>query len=40
MAEADGDEVTARLDAVYAEVPSGLDEALKQAQAEALTEPR
>lgn len=39
LAEADGDEVTARLDAVYAEVSSGLDETLKEAQADALSDP-
>ncbi len=39
LAEADGDEVTARLDAVYAEVSSGLDETLREAQADALSDP-
>ncbi len=39
LAEADGDDVTARLDAVYAEEPSGLDPALRDAQARALAEP-
>ncbi len=39
LAEADGDEVTARLDAVYAEVSSGLDETLKEAQDDALSDP-
>ena len=39
LAEADGDEVTARLDAVYAEVSSGLDETLEEAQAGALPDP-
>ena len=39
LAESDGDEVTARLDAVYADVSSGLDETLKEAQAGALSDP-
>ena len=39
LAETDGDDVTARLDAVYAELSSGLDESLKQAQADALSDP-
>ena len=39
LAEADSDDVTARLDAVYAEEPSGLDPALQDAQARALAEP-
>lgn len=39
LADVDGDEVTARLDAVYAEASSGLDETLKQAQADALSDP-
>ncbi|MDE0605444.1 MAG: ChpI protein [bacterium] len=38
LAEAEDDNVTARLDAVYAEVSSGLDETLKQAQADALSD--
>lgn len=37
--EADGDDVTARLDAVYADESSELDEALREAQAKALDEP-
>ena len=39
LAEAEDDNVTARLDAVYAEVASRLDETLKQAQADALSDP-
>ena len=39
LAEADSDDVTARLDAVYAEERSGLDPALRDAQAQALAEP-
>lgn len=39
LADADGDEVTARLDAVYAGVSSGLGETLKDAQADALSDP-
>ncbi len=39
LAEVDGDDVTARLDAVYVEEPSGLDPALQDAQAQALAEP-
>ena len=39
LAETDGDNVTARLDAVYASEPSGLDPALRDAQAQALAEP-
>ena len=39
LADADGDEVTARLDAVYAEVSSSLDETLREAQADALSDP-
>lgn len=38
LADTDGDDVTARLDAVYAGLSSGLDETLKQAQADALSE--
>ena len=39
LAEVDGDDVTARLDAVYAEESSGLDPALRDAQARALADP-
>ena len=39
LAEADRDDVTARLDEVYAEGPSELDPALRDAQARALAEP-
>ena len=39
LAEADSDDVTARLDAVYEDEPSGLDPALQDAQAQALAEP-
>ncbi len=39
LAETDGDNVTARLDAVYASESSGLDPALRDAQAQALAEP-
>ena len=38
LAAEDRDEVTARLDAVYAEEPSELDPALRDAQARALAE--
>ncbi len=38
LADTEGDDVTARLDAAYAELSSGLDETLKQAQADALSE--
>lgn len=38
LAEADSDEVTARLDAVYAEEPSTLDPALREAQSRVLSE--
>ena len=39
LAEAEGDDVAARLDAVYAEEPSDLDPALRDAQVQALVEP-
>ena len=39
LAEADSDDVTARLDAVYADEPSELDPALQDAQARALAGP-
>jgi metal-responsive CopG/Arc/MetJ family transcriptional regulator len=39
LAEADADEVTARLDVVYEDEPSGLDPAMRGAQARALAEP-
>ena len=39
LAEADRDDVTDRLDAVYAGDPSELDPALRDAQARALAEP-
>lgn len=39
LAEADGDDVTTRLDAVYAEEPSELDPTLRDAQDRALAEP-
>ena len=39
LVEEDGDDVTARLDAAYASEPSGLDPALRDAQAQALAEP-
>lgn len=39
LAEADSDDVTARLDAVYTDVPSDLDPALRDTQARTLAEP-
>ena len=39
LAEADADEVTARLNAVYEDQLSGLDPAMRDAQARALGEP-
>jgi len=39
LVEADDDDVTARLDALYAEMSSGLDETLREAQADALSDP-
>lgn len=39
LADADADEVTARLDAVYADEPSGVDPAMREAQSRALAEP-
>lgn len=39
LAEADSDDITARLDAVYVDEPSGLDPAMRDAQARALAEP-
>ncbi|MYH95478.1 MAG: ChpI protein [Acidimicrobiia bacterium] len=38
LADAEDDNVTVRLDAVYAEESSGLDDTLKQAQADALSD--
>ena len=38
LAEVDADDVTARLDAVYADEPSNLDPALRDAQARAVAE--
>lgn len=39
LAEVDADEVTDRLDAVYADEPTELDPALRDAQARALAQP-
>ena len=40
LAEADRDDITARLDAVHAaDEPSGLDPALRAAQAQAVADP-
>ncbi len=38
LAEVDADDVTARMDSVYADEPSELDPVLRDAQARALTE--